>query len=154
MSPHRRVIRGARHAKRRFLAKVNGKRGSFIAIHVVLHLAMGLSFILAPLTPGRRAAFSFLPDFLIENFGWVWVAGALIAIPGVFKYAPPRSDRWAFSALVAPPTLYALLYLIAVMTGTYPVGWVNVFLFGSFAASLWVVSDWVNPPEVDLEGSR
>ena len=65
----------------RLIKTLDGKRGSFLLFGGGAYLFIGLSYALAT-TPGRAAAFSWLPRPLeSQMLGWVWVVGgALVGV--------------------------------------------------------------------------
>src|SRR5699024_5407203 len=119
---------------KRIADHLDGFRGSFILMISTPWILVGLSYILMS-TPGRSLAFSYLPELANENeLGWVWVLSGLLLIlcAGLGK----RRPRWTtlgFLVAMAPPTLWAALFLIAFAIGVAPTAIVSVVMYGAFA---------------------
>lgn len=130
----------------RIIKTLDGKRGSFLLFGGGAYLFIGLSYALAT-TPGRAAAFSWLPQPLeSQMLGWVWViGGAAVAAVALLSKPLHKYEAAAFSVLMLCPGLWVVIFGMATILGTHPKGWVSAVAYGLMSAWVWVVSGWENP---------
>lgn len=132
---------------KRLLRHVDGKRGQFLLVGSGAFTAIGASYILVT-TESRSKAFSWLPLHLGPGeLGWVWVAVGLFGlfVGALSKCLPPKFNSVAYGALITPPVLWAVVFLIAWVIGAHPLGWVSAISYALMAGWILVVSDWPNP---------
>lgn len=107
-----------RQAARR-LRKQLGRRGQILLILGVGKVCWGVGFIVAP--QQDPAGLRLLTDRCsLAAWAWLWiVAGAITAGSAFLRIG---RDRWGFFAAIIPPSVWALAYLSAVLTGEYARG--------------------------------
>lgn len=121
-------------------------RKQFLAAGATGYIAVGLSYVVE-VTPGRRAAFEWLPiSWTPDTLGWIWVAAGIVSLVIVFgghrlqQYQPA-----AFTLLSACPTLWAGVFIGATLTGAYPPGWISAILYLVMVIWTVIASGWDNP---------
>ncbi|MBZ6375775.1 MAG: hypothetical protein LBE67_12450 [Kocuria palustris] len=130
----------------RIIKSVDGKRGDFLLAGGAAFAAIGTSYVTVR-TQGRESAFSWLPGALGPNeLGWIWVVGGVfcIAVALVSKRAH-RLTAIAYAALMAPPMLWAIVFIGSWLTGAHPLGWVSAISYSLMSLWVWIASDWPNP---------
>lgn len=146
----------------RVIRHIDGHRGSFLLVGGLAYIPIGLSYLIT-LTRSRQAGFAWLPEFLTPSLlGWVWLLAGATAVAVAFtSRAHPKWERHGFSALITPPVLWSLIFLIAWLhhlipalpaTG-HPTGYLSVISYGLMAGWVGVASGWDEPVHVPpLEG--
>lgn len=107
-----------RQAARR-LRKRLGRRGRFLLLIGIGKICWGIGFIVTPLQD--PVGLQLLTDRCsLAAWAWLWiVAGAITAGSAFLRIG---HDRWGFLAAIIPPSVWALAYLSAVLTGEYARG--------------------------------
>lgn len=125
---------------------IDGKRGAFLLAGAAAFTAIGASYV-AVRTPSRSAAFSWLPGQIgSDELGWIWVVlGLLCEGSALVSGRCPRIASIGYGLLMAPPALWAVIFLGAWLTGAHPLGWVSALSYGLMATWIWIASDWPNP---------
>jgi hypothetical protein len=132
---------------------VNGRRGAFQALFAVSYLALGLSYVLLPSSPGRAVALAWIPDVVPLNLlGFIWLIAGVFGLWGATRARP--ADEWSFIALTLAPTVWGFLYLGAVVFGTSPQGWVTSVLYWCIAGAVMVVSGMTGDNDRDERKTR
>lgn len=132
--------------------RVNGARGRFLLTWAIGYIAIGLSYIITP-TPGRAAAFSWLPIWdTPAQWGWIWLAAGIVAIVTAFRQSAREvnpTDRWGFTALFVPPIIWTVIYGVAVFTAHSINPLATLSIFAPMAIGMLVASEMenqVDPP--------
>ncbi|MCG7424598.1 hypothetical protein [Kocuria rhizophila] len=130
----------------RLITTLDGKRGAFLLIGGLAYLFIGLSYVFAS-TPGRQAAFQWLPEFMTPPLlGTLWIlGGSWTIIVALISRGHPRLENVAFAALMLCPTMWVVIYMGASILGTHQNGWISAVSYGLMALWVWVVSGWDNP---------
>ncbi|MBZ6102665.1 hypothetical protein ACH4NO_17825 [Streptomyces olivaceus] len=107
---------GCRAARR--LQKKLGRRGAFLAILGVGQTCWGISFLVDP--PGDHGLTLLTSVCSLRHWAWLWIGCGI----GTLAAALVKVGRdWlGFLAALAPPTVWALAYTVAVITGDYSRG--------------------------------
>lgn len=130
----------------RLIKTVDGKRGDFLLAGGAAFAAIGTSYV-AVRTEGRDAAFSWLPGTLgPDDLGWIWVVGGVFCM--VVALVSTRAHKLtaiAYAALMAPPMLWAIVFIGGWLTGAHPLGWVSAISYSLMSLWVWIASDWPNP---------
>lgn len=130
----------------RIIKSVDGKRGDFLLAGGAAFAAIGTSYV-AVRTEGRAAAFSWLPGTAgPDELGWIWVVVGLFCM--VVALASTRAHKLtaiAYALLMAPPMLWAIVFIGAWLTGAHPLGWVSAISYSLMSLWVWIASDWPNP---------
>ncbi|MGW8719692.1 hypothetical protein ACWGNR_10325 [Streptomyces althioticus] len=106
-----------RQAVRRFRKQL-GRRGHFLLIIGIGKTCWGAGFLIDPPDP---AGLDLLTHFCgLRHWAWLWIAAGCVTISSAFL----RVGRdWAgFVAALIPPTVWAIAYTAAVVTGEYSRG--------------------------------
>ncbi|MEU0098288.1 hypothetical protein [Streptomyces sp. NPDC006267] len=107
-----------RQAARR-LRKQLGRRGQILLILGIGKICWGVGFIVSP--QQDPAGLQLLTDRCsLASWAWLWIAAGAITAGSAFLRI--GRDRWGFLAALAPPSVWALAYLSAVLTGEYARG--------------------------------
>ncbi|GKQ34603.1 hypothetical protein [Streptomyces sp. A012304] len=107
----------ARRAARR-LRVLLGRRGAFLLILGIGKTCWGVGFLVDPPAPAGLRLLTELCD--IQDWAWLWIAAGLVTTFSAFM----RVGRdWAgFVAALVPPTVWAIAYTAAVVSGEYSRG--------------------------------
>lgn len=127
---------------------VNGRRGAYLATAAAAHLAIGVSYLTTP-TDGRNAAFSWLPPwFGMPEIGLVLVSCsfAVLVLSLGWPMLPQWSEDLAFGLLATLPLALLFVFAGAMFLGASSTAWISVIIYSSYAATVWIVSGWPNPP--------
>lgn len=128
------------------------KRKQFITVGGVGYAAIGFSYVLES-TPGRRAAFEWLPlSWTPNGLGWAWVIGGLMSV--VIALGLPRfrgAQTVAFTLLAICPAAWASVFIGATITRTYPPGWVSSILYMVLMTWTLIAAGWDNPRKEGTE---
>ncbi|QES25795.1 hypothetical protein DEJ47_04430 [Streptomyces venezuelae] len=115
-----------------------GRRGSFLLIIGVGKTCWGLSFLFDP-PPGQGLELlTRLCD--IRHWSWLWITCGLITAASAFLRI--GRDRYGFVAALIPPTVWAIAYTVAVVSGDYSRGaWVAIwYLTSHVGVILWAAT--------------
>lgn len=130
----------------RWLGQRLGRRGAFLLILGLGKTSWGISFLVdPPETRGLQLLTQWCP---IERWAWLWIAAGCITTVSAFLKV--GRDGWGFIAALAPPAVWAVAYLSAVISGEYSRGaWVAVwYLTSHVGVILWAstVPEYEVPP--------
>ncbi|MFD3740450.1 hypothetical protein [Streptomyces sp. NPDC058629] len=107
-----------RQAARR-LRKRLGRRGQFLLILGIGKVWWGIGFIITP--QQDPAGLQLLTDRCsLATWAWLWITAGVITAGSAFLQI--GRDRWGFFAAIVPPSVWALAYLSAALTGEYARG--------------------------------
>ena len=133
--------------------RINGHRGKFLVLFAMIYGLIGYGYIVAGITPTRRATFGWLPDwFPFTVLAWPWLLAAVVALVSALLYDPPRTDRFGFMALAVTPMLWGSMFLISWLGGFAPTGWISSVTYFGLTAIVTLVSSW--PNAIELGGDR
>ena len=106
-----------RQAVRR-LQKLLGRRGAFLLILGVGKTCWGASFLIDPPTDHGLQLLTDLCS--LRHWSWLWIiAGVVTTISAFLKVG---RDWFGFAAALVPPTVWAIAYMAAVVSGEYSRG--------------------------------
>ena len=122
------------------------KRKQFLTAGAIAYIVIGTTYILEP-TPGRRAAFDWLPTgWEPQNLGWLWVVGGVaILVLGLGSRMVHAFQPVAFTILAICPAAWAGIFVGASLTGTYRPGWASSVLYCVIVLWSVIVAGWDNP---------
>jgi len=130
-----------------------GRRGAFLILFGAVYLLIGYSYL--TLTPAsetavRHALRLALNAAPLPAWGWAWItAGVTAAACGAVC---PGRKAVGYGVAVAPPALWAVVYLAAWLAGDVPRGWVSAAIYAALAAAVAVIAGMPEPR--DLIGVR
>ncbi|MFP8944684.1 hypothetical protein ACLIYM_25075 [Streptomyces fenghuangensis] len=105
-------------AARRLRARL-GRRGAFLAILGTGKTAYGAGFILAP--QQHTEGLHLLTDMCsLRSWAWLWILCGLVTLGSAFLRV--GRDRWGYIAALIPPTVWAIAYAAAAVSGHYSRG--------------------------------
>ncbi|MGW2379319.1 hypothetical protein [Streptomyces sp. NPDC001658] len=122
----------------RRLHQTLGRRGVFLLILGVGKTCWGLSFLIDPPSP---QGLQLLTDVCsLRHWAWLWIVAGLVT--GGSAFLRVGRDRYGFVAALVPPTVWAIAYASAVVSGTYSRGaYVAVwYLTSHVGVILWASS--------------
>lgn len=127
---------------------VNGRRGAYLATAAAVHVVIGFSYLTTP-TASRNQAFSWLPSwFGMPEIGLFLMACGVAII--VLAVGWPRLPEWsedvAFGLLAMLPLSLLFVFAGAMVLNVSSTAWISVVIYSSYAATVWIVSGWPNPP--------
>ncbi|MER5843676.1 hypothetical protein ABT099_25975 [Streptomyces prasinus] len=103
----------------RRLYKTLGRRGTFLLILGTGKTCWGVSFLVDP--PPEAPGLELLTDLCsLRHWSWLWIVCGLITFTSAFL--PIGRDKLGFSTALIPPTVWAIAYTYAVLTGEYSRG--------------------------------
>lgn len=125
-------------------------RRRFLMLASIAYAILGVSYVATPETAGRQAGFAWLPGALsISTLGWVWVIVAVTVTAASLTWpASRRVERWCFTALTIPPTLWAGIFCAAWLLGEHPVGYASTISYALMTGMCLLAAAWPNPPQV------
>lgn len=128
------------------------KRKQFLTVGGIGYAAIGFSYVVES-TPGRRAAFEWLPLAWTPNgLGWVWVMGGLASVVIALGFSRFRyAQSVAFTLLAICPAAWASVFIGATITHTYPPGWVSSILYVVLMTWTLIAAGWDNPRDESAE---
>ncbi|MGW6531491.1 hypothetical protein [Streptomyces venezuelae] len=130
----------------RWLRRRLGRRGAFLLILGVGKTCWGLSFLVDPPPTQGLRLLTGLCD--IRHWSWLWIICGLITAGSAFLRI--GRDRYGFVAAILPPTVWAIAYTVAVVSGDYSRGaWVAIwYLTSHVGVILWAatVPEYSVPP--------
>lgn len=125
----------------RRLHRLLGRRGTFLLILGIGKTCWGVSFIINPPgTEGLQLLTRWGPHFCIQRWAWLWIVAGLITTASAFLRV--GRDRFGFVAALVPPAVWAISYLVAVISGDYSRGaWVAVwYLTSHVGVIMWAAT--------------
>ncbi|MFD4921131.1 hypothetical protein ACFWNE_07405 [Streptomyces goshikiensis] len=105
--------RAARRARR-----LLGRRGKFLLILGVGKTCWGAGMLADPPQPGGLGLLTRMAP--IHCWAWLWIIAGIVTITSAFLQV--GRDRFGFIAALVPPSVWAIAYLAAVMSGEYSRG--------------------------------
>lgn len=130
----------------RYIKSLDSNRGAYLLVGGIAYFFIGLSYVIVP-TPGRQAAFTWLPEFITPGtLGILWVAaGAAVTFLALISKRCVGGQKWAFSLMVLCPSLWVVIFTGATITGVHPYGWVSAVAYAAMASWSLVAAGWDNP---------
>ncbi|MGW4050787.1 hypothetical protein ACWENA_08135 [Streptomyces sp. NPDC004779] len=115
-----------------------GRRGTFLLILGVGKTCWGLSFLVDPPEAAGLQLLTRLCD--LRHWSWLWIACGIATTVAAFLRI--GRDRWGFYAALIPPSVWAVAYLAAVLTGDYSRGlWVAIwYLTSHVGVIMWAAT--------------
>ncbi|MFI6103151.1 hypothetical protein [Streptomyces sp. NPDC051310] len=107
---------GCRAARR--LYKHLGRRGVFLAIAGTGKSCWGISFLVDPPPTDGLGLLTSVCD--IRLWSWLWITAGLVTFGSAFLRV--GRDWFGFVAALIPPSVWAIAYLAAVISGDYSRG--------------------------------
>lgn len=107
------IRRGAR-----WLSTHLGRRGTFLLILGTGKTCWGVSFLVSPPDDAGLRLLTSVCD--LEHWSWLWIICGLITTLSAFVRI--GRDRYGFLAALIPPTVWAIAYGAAVISGYYSRG--------------------------------
>lgn len=95
-----------------------GRRGAFLAILGVGKTCWGLSFLIDP--PPAQGLELLTRLCGLQHWAWLWIAAGLVTLFSAFVRV--GRDGFGFAAALVPPTVWAIAYTAAVVSGQYSRG--------------------------------
>ncbi|NJQ04301.1 hypothetical protein [Streptomyces lonarensis] len=118
-----------------------GRRGAYLLLTGVTWLLYGIGTVLDPREGTARAAVVLRAAAPLQTWGWVWVAGGVLAILAAWSRCPARRT-WGFAAAFAPPALWALAFGWAWVDGQWPQAWTGAVVWAGAALKVAIVATW------------
>ncbi|MYV77806.1 hypothetical protein GT352_28315 [Streptomyces sp. SID1046] len=115
-----------------------GRRGHFLLILGIGKICWGAGTIVdPPATTGLALLTRFAP---LHCWAWLWVIAGIITTASAFLQV--GRDRFGFVAAMVPPAVWAISYLVAVISGDYSRGaWVAVwYLTSHVGVIMWAAT--------------
>lgn len=106
-----------RAAARRLRQRL-GRRGIFLLIIGTGKTCWGISFLVDP--PADHGLQLLTDVCSLRHWAWLWIIAGLVT--GTSAFLRIGRDRYGFVAALIPPTVWAVAYTAAVVTGTYSRG--------------------------------
>lgn len=128
------------------------RRKQFLTVGGIGYASIGFSYVVES-TPGRRAAFEWLPlSWTPDGLGWAWVIGGIMSVAiGLRLSRFNGAQAIAFTLLAMCPAAWAAVFVGATVTHTYPPGWVSAILYVVLMAWTLIAAGWDNPREEGTE---
>lgn len=126
----------------RVIRTISGRRGSVLTI-------MGATFALVSVWQIMRENPDWTPHWLsVSAMGWGLLGCSVFAFAsGLFsKRLPKGALSHGYAAAFIPPLAYAVLYTLAAILGATPGAFLFAAVFSGFAAIVYLVSGWEEPP--------
>lgn len=122
----------------RWLSAHLGRRGVFLLILGVGKTCWGFSFLVDPPSSAGLELLTSVSD--LSHWSWLWIGCGMVTTLSAFMQI--GRDRLGFWAALIPPTVWALAYGSAVVSGTYSRGaYVAVwYLTAHVGVILWASS--------------
>ncbi|MEU7066875.1 hypothetical protein [Streptomyces sp. NPDC046161] len=119
----------------RRLHRTLGRRGTFLLILGIGKTCWGVSFIVDP--PSTEGLQLLTSVCSLRHWAWLWILAGLITTASAFLRV--GRDRFGFVAALVPPSVWAIAYLSAVISGDYSRGaWVAIwYLTSHVGVILW-----------------
>ncbi|MET9950142.1 hypothetical protein ABZ135_01155 [Streptomyces sp. NPDC006339] len=123
-----------------------GRRGGFLLVLGVGKTCWGVSFLVDP--PSGEGLHLLTSMCSLRHWAWLWIICGIVTTFSAFLRV--GRDRWGFYAALVPPSVWAIAYLAAVLTGDYSRGlWVAVwYLTSHVGVIMWAatVPEYSVPP--------
>lgn len=115
-----------------------GRRGIFLLILGIGKTCWGVSFLVDP--PSTEGLQLLTQLCSLRHWSWLWIAAGLITTVSAFLRV--GRDRFGFIAALVPPSVWAIAYLAAVMSGEYSRGaWVAAwYLTSHVGVIMWAAT--------------
>ncbi|MEV8634284.1 hypothetical protein AB0395_21775 [Streptosporangium sp. NPDC051023] len=118
-----------------------GRRGVSLLFVGMLGLVLAASLTVLP--PGQMAAYTALAALApLPVWASAWMVSALLCWFQAFR----RQDRIAFATATAMWWLYGIAYLLGVVNGLNPRGWVGGLIWLAFGGWLNLIATWPEAP--------
>ena len=122
-------------------------RRTFLLFTAIVWAAIGTSYALGATTASRKYGFSWLPESIdASELGWAWIIAAILAVIAVVRWRDKRLEALAFGAILVPPSIFSLTFLVAFLVGAHPLGWISAISYGAFAGFVLMAAAWPDPP--------
>jgi hypothetical protein len=95
-----------------------GRRGAFLAILGTGKACWGIGMLVDPPPTQGLRLLTELCD--IRHWAWLWIVAGLITTGSAFLRI--GRDRWGFVVALVPPTVWAIAYTAAVVSGQFSRG--------------------------------
>lgn len=126
---------------RRFKRRVS-RRGAALLFFALVGLSFGVSLAFpAPVASQANAYAALVLPLPVWAALWT-ITGVVCAVYAFI----PHHDRFAFTVMMGTTTGWALVAFFSALTGVNPRGWVGGFLFGAFAAWIYIIAGWPDLP--------
>ena len=102
----------------RRLYKTLGRRGCFLLILGVGKTCWGVSFLVDP--PNDRGLRLLTDVCSLRHWSWLWIVAGVVTFCSAFL--PIGRDKLGFAVAIVPPTVWAIAYTAAVVSGQYSRG--------------------------------
>lgn len=105
-----------------------GRRGHFLLILGIGKTCWGVGFLVDPPGPDGLHLLTHLAG--LRHWAWLWIICGLVTT--LFAFFQVGRDWAGFMAALIPPTVWAIAYSAAVVSGTYSRGiWVAIWYLTS-----------------------
>lgn len=123
-----------------------GRRGTTLLFLAVLDFLFAGSLFRPPAGSAQSPTLRYIADLApLPCWGALWAAVGVACLVGAFL----RVDRWAYAAAMALKVLWGTTYLLGWALFGLDRGWVSAVIWLAFAAFVYVVSTWPEPPIVE-----
>lgn len=95
-----------------------GRRGTFLAIAGIGKFCWGVSFLVDPPRADGLQLLTLLCS--LRHWSWLWIIAGLVTFGSAWLRI--GRDRWGFIAALMPPTVWAIAYTAAAVSGEYSRG--------------------------------
>lgn len=123
-----------------------GRRGAFLLILGIGKTCWGIGFIVAP--QENTLGLQLLTDVCsLRHWAWLWIVAGVITFSSAFLRI--GRDKLGFIAALAPPSVWAVAYIVAVIDGYTRGAFVAVWYLTSHVAVIcWAatVPEYSVPP--------
>lgn len=120
-----------------------GRRGTTLLFLATLDFLVAGSLLRPPAEAGQTASVRYIADLApLPCWGALWAAVGVACLIGAFL----RVDRWAYAAAMALKVLWGMTYLLGWALFGLDRAWVSAVVWLAFAAFVYVVSTWPEPP--------
>ncbi|MFJ7269439.1 hypothetical protein ACIQV3_22805 [Streptomyces sp. NPDC099050] len=122
----------------RRLRKQLGRRGHFLLILGIGKICWGAGMIVDP--PSTTGLGLLTRTAPLHCWAWLWVIAGIITTASAFLQV--GRDRFGYVAAMVPPAVWAISYLVAVISGDYSRGaWVAVwYLTSHVGVIMWAAT--------------
>lgn len=103
---------GARLAAWSIARAITQLTRAYLGVKGAFYVGIGLTWVLIP-SGNRVAGVDWLGFITPQAVGWAWIAAGSIAVLSAHFLEERRSARPGWVALIAPPTLFGLWFLVA-----------------------------------------
>lgn len=144
------LITGIRHRREYEWTRLRPwqKHSEVLAMAGVVYILVGLSYILIPIAPDRRAALQVLAAHVpMRGWGVLWVSVGALALASTRW--PPASKTWGYTLLTAVAALWSSAYLVGVLfLNAPPSGLLGALVWGLVAYLWYAVAGLANPDDL------